>query len=80
MQDLDMASCLQSHFIRLRQNTLRLAAGMNGKVNRAVARRAKAGWLWRNSACYPTACDGELHCGSADQSVSRWILLYSKIF
>ena len=27
-------------FIRLRQNTLGLAAGMNGEVNRAVARRA----------------------------------------
>jgi hypothetical protein len=39
-----------SLFIRLRQNTLWLAAGMNGKVNRAVARRAKAGRLWRNSA------------------------------
>jgi predicted transcriptional regulator len=33
-----------------------LAAGMNGDVNRAVARRAKAGSLWRNSAC-----GGELH-------------------
>ncbi len=37
-------------FIRLRQNTLRLATGMNGEVNRAVDRKAKAGWLWRNSA------------------------------
>jgi hypothetical protein len=34
-------------FIRLRQNTLRLAAGMNGKVNAPKLFRAKAGWLWR---------------------------------
>jgi hypothetical protein len=30
-------------FIRLRQNTLRLAAGMNGKVNRGEARKSEAG-------------------------------------
>jgi hypothetical protein len=29
--------CPQGSFIRLRQNTLRLAAGMNGEVNRAEA-------------------------------------------
>jgi len=29
------------------------AKGMNGKVNRAVAQRAKAGWLRRNSAVIP---------------------------
>lgn len=30
-------------FIRLRQNTLWLAAGMNGKVNRAEARQSEGG-------------------------------------
>ena len=30
-------------FIRLRQNTLRLAAGMNGKVNRAEAHQSEGG-------------------------------------
>jgi len=39
-----------SKFIRLRQNTLRLATGMNGEANRAEAHRAKAGLLRRNSA------------------------------
>ncbi len=37
--------CRPNVSIRLRLNSLRLAAGMNGEVNRAVARRAKAGWL-----------------------------------
>ena len=30
-------------FIRLRPNTLQLAAGMKGKVNRAVARQSEGG-------------------------------------
>jgi len=30
-------------FFRLRQNTLRLGAGMKGKVNRGVARKSEAG-------------------------------------
>jgi hypothetical protein len=30
-------------FIRLRLNTLQLAAGMKGKVNRAVARQSEGG-------------------------------------
>ena len=30
-------------FIRLRQNTLRLAAGMNGEVNRAEAHQSEGG-------------------------------------
>jgi hypothetical protein len=30
-------------FIRLRQNTLRLAAGMNGKSNHGVVRKSEAG-------------------------------------
>jgi len=37
-------------FIRLRQNTLRLAAGMNGEVNHGEACKSEAGLLWRNSA------------------------------
>jgi hypothetical protein len=37
-------------FIRLRQNTPELTAGMNGEANRAVAHRAKAGRLRRNFA------------------------------
>jgi len=31
-------------FIRLRPNTLQLAAGMKGKVNRAVARQSEGGF------------------------------------
>jgi len=31
-------------FIRLRLNTLQLAAGMKGKVNRAVARKSEGGF------------------------------------
>jgi len=31
------------YFIRLRLNTLQLAAGMHGKVNRAVVRQSKGG-------------------------------------
>jgi hypothetical protein len=41
---------LNQEFIRLRQNPLRFAAGMNDKVHRALDRKAKAGWLRRNSA------------------------------
>ena len=50
-------------FIRLRRNTLQLAAGMNGKVNRAEAHQSEGGlislynftleWLRRNSALIP---------------------------
>jgi hypothetical protein len=34
----------KSSFIRLRPNTLQLAAGMKGKVNRAVARQSEGGF------------------------------------
>ena len=49
---------IKKGFIRLRQNTLRCmcaacATVMNGEVNRAVAQRAKAGWLRRNCALIP---------------------------
>jgi hypothetical protein len=33
----------RSFFIRLRQNTLQLAAGMNGEVNRGEARQSEDG-------------------------------------
>ena len=38
---------------RLRCMCAACATGMNGEVNRAVAQRAKAGWLRRNSAVIP---------------------------
>jgi len=43
-------------FIRLRQKgaCAACAIGINGKVNRAVAQRAKACWLRRNSAVMPS--------------------------
>jgi hypothetical protein len=34
-------------FIRLRRNTLQLAAGMKGKVNRAEAHQSKGGLIQR---------------------------------
>jgi hypothetical protein len=34
----------EDRFIRLRPNTLQLAAGMKGKVNRAVARQSEGGF------------------------------------
>jgi hypothetical protein len=50
-------------FIRLRRNTLQLAAGIKGKVNRAEAHQSEGGliplyhftleWLRRNSALIP---------------------------
>jgi hypothetical protein len=59
-------------FIRLRPNTLQLAAGLKGKVNRAEAHQSEGGLLLlyrfhveMATAQFrfdtPTACGGELH-------------------
>jgi hypothetical protein len=59
-------------FIRLRLNTLQLAAGLKGKVNRAEAHQSEGGLLLlyhfnveMATAQFrfdtPTACGGELH-------------------
>ncbi len=49
-QFADLCGREEKEFIRLRQNTLRLAAGMNGEVNHGEACKSEAGLLWRNSA------------------------------
>ena len=41
--DTTIQKMCQAFFIRLRQNTLRLAAGMNGEVNRAEAHQSEGG-------------------------------------
>jgi hypothetical protein len=40
---MDMYHRFQLDFIRLRQNTLQLAAGMNGEANRVEARKSEDG-------------------------------------
>jgi hypothetical protein len=61
-----------SPFIRLRRNTLQLAAGLKGKVNRAEAHQSEGGLLLlyhfnveMATAQFrfdtPTACGGGLH-------------------
>jgi len=53
---------VRGFFIRLRQNTLQLAAVMNGEANRAEARKREGGFGFGAIPLrYPAACCGELH-------------------